>query len=77
MNMKTFRFFLGVCLFFACPLLISAQDKTALTAYTDTNNKIIYSENLIPFLHKLKQIKTEKKKNYLVISDYINHLTSI
>jgi lysophospholipase L1-like esterase len=68
--MKTFRFILGVCLIFACPLLISAQDKTALTAYTDTNNKIIYSENLIPFFNKLKQIKTEKKKvNILQLGD--------
>jgi lysophospholipase L1-like esterase len=68
--MKTFRFILGVCLIFACPVLISAQDKTALTAYTDTNNKIIYSENLIPFFNKLKQIKTEKKKvNILQLGD--------
>jgi len=70
MKKKTFRFILGICLVFACPLLISAQDKTSLTAYTDTNNKIIYSENLIPFLNKLKLIKTEGKKvNILQLGD--------
>ncbi len=41
---------------------VSAQNNFELGSLSDSNNQIIYKENLVPFLTKLQQIKTDGAK---------------